>query len=57
MFLYIKNFFMGEIFKGRSGSFIAYGDPLVLYTGGAQHKLTAVHGRLHGGLLSLTPAP
>ena len=48
MFLYIKNFFMREIFKGRSGSFIACGDPLVLYTGGAQHKITAVHERMQG---------
>jgi hypothetical protein len=39
---------MREIFKGRSGSFIACGDPLVLYTGGAQHKITAVHERLQG---------
>ena len=39
---------MREIFKGRSGSFIACGDPLVLYTGGASHKITAAHERLQG---------
>jgi len=40
------------IFKGRSGSFIAFRDPLVLYTAPGNNERTAVNERM-GELVSL----
>ena len=54
IFLWTVKKTLSFIFKGRFGSFIAYGDPLILYTGGHKNERTADNERM-GELVLVTP--